>query len=383
MRLRKPRSQMMVVTTMMFILGNISLVFEMGLVNESYTNRKPITAGNTSAHASIFQHYPMDIDLANIVNQDALHNRSFFIQPINPYEYQYKHSPGPCNFRQTDDNRHSVLVVIKSHVLNTNQRLAIRHMWRDARDEHVRLVFLLAMSELQGEQWRVEKEVKLYRDIVQGAFIDNSDNLTYKVMMGLHWINNFCPQAQMLLFLDDDFYVHTIEMLEYLRQLSIQKDTYIGKVINSQRLHDVKTIRNNPGFRNYILKETPTHVNGGSYVMSQKTAHKFYTAFPYVKYFEMDDIYIGIISQKLSIRTQHDLHFDSSSPNALAYECSHHAPRLLKSECPLAGRRREYGPIRQAKVKVDTFWVRLKMLPKIMKSAVKNLGYTLYSSVMH
>ncbi|XP_033760837.1 beta-1,3-galactosyltransferase 1-like [Pecten maximus] len=376
---RKSQKQIIFITILMLIFGNISLLLEMGFVGESFTQRKLIRAGNSSEYVSIFHQYPLDIDLANIVNEVILHNKSFLYQPINPYIYHYLHSPNPCDFRHTKDERHSVLIVVKSHVLNTNQRLAIRHVWKDAHDKRVRLVFMLGAHSLEGEQWRVEKEVKLYDDIVQGNFIDSFNNLTYKLLMGLDWINSHCRQADMLLFFDDDFYVFPNEILDFLRRLPNQRNLFIGKVIKNQRVNDIRTLRKNPKFRNYMFKEIPTYVNGGSYVMSQETAKNFHTAFPYVKYFEIDDIYLGIVAQKLDIHPQQDSRFDTSNPQALAYECSHYPPRLLKGECPLAGRRRERAPvIRHVKVKPDTFWVRLYMLPQILKSAAKNVGHALY-----
>ncbi|XP_060083202.1 beta-1,3-galactosyltransferase brn-like [Ylistrum balloti] len=374
MTLRKPRRKMIIISVLLFMFGNISLIFEMGLVDESINRRKLNMQSNASHNVSVFQHYPLDIDLKHVVDEVILYNKSIIYTQINPYSYRYLHSAIPCDFTRARDERSTILIVVKSHVLHTNQRLAIRHVWKDVRDSHVRLVFLLGTYSLDGEQWRVEKEVKLYGDIVQGNFIDNYNHITYKVLMGLDWINRQCTQAELLLFLDDDFYVYPTKMLLYLRSLSNHNQTFIGKVNNHQHIKNSSTIRKRLKLKHVSFNEIPTYVNSGSYVMSQDTARKFYTAFPFVKYFEIDAIYLGIIAQKLDVRPQHDVRFDTSNPQALAFECSHYAPRLLRGDCPLAGRRRDYlSVVPSVTAKVDTFWVRLQLLPRIMKSAAKQI----------
>ncbi|OWF49090.1 UDP-GlcNAc:betaGal beta-1,3-N-acetylglucosaminyltransferase 7 [Mizuhopecten yessoensis] len=231
---RKSKKQIIVTTVILFIVGNISLVFEISSVEESYGRRKLIISGNMYQNVSIFQHYPLDVDLANVVNEAILHNTNIPYKPINPYSYKCIHTPVPCDFKRAENESNSILIVVKSHVLNTNQRLAIRHVWKNARDKRVRLVFLLGTYSLEGEQWRIEKEVKLYHDIVQGNFVDSFDHITYKIVMAFNWIDRHCTQADFLLFVDDDFYVYPTAMLTFLRQLPNQQDTFIGKVIQKQ-----------------------------------------------------------------------------------------------------------------------------------------------------
>ena len=44
-------------------------------------------------------------------------------------------------------------------------------------------------------QLMLEEEHKLYRDIVQGSFIENYKNLTLKSIMGLKWVSQYCKEA--------------------------------------------------------------------------------------------------------------------------------------------------------------------------------------------
>lgn len=322
-------------------------------------------SGSGTTNVSIFNSYPMNINLVNVVNEDYYNNKSI------DQEYVYKSTP--CNFNERNVSQTFILIVVKSHVLNINLRLAIRHMWKNEREKHVRIVFTLGKYALQGEQWRVDKEFHIYKDIVQGNFPDNKEKLTYKTMMGFNWIANFCRDADVVLFLDDDYYVYTKAILEYLTKLPYKDNMFIGNVIKRQQYKSISQIKKYPKYRHYTYREIPTYVNGGAFVISKMLARKFQLAFPYVRALDIDDVYLGIVAHKLGVQPQHDAHFDTSSNLSLVYECSHYAPRLLRKECVLSGRPRDHQAaiIHVIPKADDSFWERFRMLPRILRSAAK------------
>lgn len=65
----------------------------------------------------------------------------------------------------------------------------------------------------------IEEENSLHHDMIQGSFVDSYHNMTYKFVMGLKWVNHFCPTAQFILKTDDDIFVDIVQLISNLRAL--------------------------------------------------------------------------------------------------------------------------------------------------------------------
>ena len=61
-------------------------------------------------------------------------------------------------------------------------------------------------------QRSLEEESQEYGDLVQGDFLDNYYNLSYKGIMGNLWVAEFCSQAEFLVKTDDDMFVDMYEV---------------------------------------------------------------------------------------------------------------------------------------------------------------------------
>ena len=61
-------------------------------------------------------------------------------------------------------------------------------------------------------QRSLEEESQEYGDLVQGDFLDNYYNLSYKAIMGNLWVAQFCSQAEFLVKTDDDMFVDMYEV---------------------------------------------------------------------------------------------------------------------------------------------------------------------------
>ena len=51
----------------------------------------------------------------------------------------------------------------------------------------------------------IEREDSAYHDIIQGDFVDNYHNLSYKNIMGKLWVSEFCAQVGLSSDIFDDF----------------------------------------------------------------------------------------------------------------------------------------------------------------------------------
>lgn len=148
------------------------------------------------------------------------------VAPINVYNYTYL-----SNCRQKCRDEDDAVIVprlvfmVKSAMNHFSRRSAIRQSWgfeKRFSDVIIRTIFVLGISEDETIQQKdlqtsIDKEQEQYGDIVQGEFIDSYFNNTIKTMMGLRWAIEHCPRSKFFMFVDDDFYISTKNVLRFLR----------------------------------------------------------------------------------------------------------------------------------------------------------------------
>lgn len=148
------------------------------------------------------------------------------VKPINVYNYTFV-SDCRQKCRDEDDNVivPRLVFIIKSAMNHFQRRSAIRQSWgfeKRFSDVEIRTVFTLGISEQttleqQDLQLTIDKEHEQYGDIIQANFIDSYFNNTIKTMIGLRWAIEFCPRSRFFMFVDDDFYISTKNVLRFLR----------------------------------------------------------------------------------------------------------------------------------------------------------------------
>jgi len=180
----------------------------------------------------------------------------------------------------------------------------------------IRRVFLLAISNPKDDirynsvsQNALEDENRRYSDLIQGNFREAYHNLTYKHVMGLLWVTQYCQQAQYVIKMDDDIIV----------------DFYRLRTVMNSIVHNHK-----PLLMGYLLKGTqpvrepankwfvtqseypqsmyPPFLSGWLYITTPKDAKTLAEASKTVPYFWIDDIYVtGLLAQLVGISHQ-DIH---------------------------------------------------------------------------
>ncbi|XP_076275523.1 beta-1,3-galactosyltransferase 1-like isoform X3 [Rhynchophorus ferrugineus] len=109
-----------------------------------------------------------------------------------------------------------LLILVPSAPGHAEHRLNIRGTWGFPK-KGIKLVFFLGMVIDQQLQEEIEMESKLYGDIIQGNFIDSYHNLTYKTVMSLKYVVYHCPKVLYILKIDDDSFVNTPLLLNFLK----------------------------------------------------------------------------------------------------------------------------------------------------------------------
>ncbi|XP_069491337.1 beta-1,3-galactosyltransferase 4 [Ambystoma mexicanum] len=192
---------------------------------------------------------------------------------------------------------------------NVEARRTIRKTWAsvgEVEGHRVLSLFALGMAPSPEVQAHIEEESNKHGDIVQGLFMDTYRNLTLKTIMIMRWAITFCPHARYILKVDDDVYVNLQGMVVHLQSLGEpSEDLYFGRI--HWHVHPIR----DPSQKYYVPKvlypgpSFPSYCSGTAYVVSGDVAKKVYVASLEIPFFPMEDVFVGLCTQKLGIPPTH------------------------------------------------------------------------------
>ena len=203
-------------------------------------------------------------------------------------------SPEPCS--------KDVYLVnfVHSALKHAGRRTLIRST-RDLSVTKVKTIFILGSGSLEDMR-RVEQEAKKFTDIAQFGHLDSYRNMTFKHLMGLRWVKEFCSNAKYLLKTDDDVIININIILNKLQTIpsvptGIYCSVYHKYPANRDRLNKWYTTTNE-----YPGKIYPNFCQGFAYFVSTQWVPKLYKATETERFLWLDDVYVtGILAQKVSL----------------------------------------------------------------------------------
>ncbi|KAH8289546.1 hypothetical protein KR054_007132 [Drosophila jambulina] len=221
-------------------------------------------------------------------------------------KYSYLRLPAFTSEVQVEPPRLTLL--IKSAVGNVRRREAIRRTWGyEGRfsDVHLRRVFVL------GNAGEAEKDVawesREHGDILQADFVDAYFNNTLKTMLGMRWASEQFNRSDFYMFVDDDYYVSTKNVLRFLgrgRQSHQPDVLFAGHVFQTAPLRH-KFSKWYVSLEEYPFDRWPPYVTAGAFVLSRQALLRLYATSVHIPLFRFDDVYLGIVALKAAIPLQH------------------------------------------------------------------------------
>ncbi|KAM9852849.1 N-acetyllactosaminide beta-1,3-N-acetylglucosaminyltransferase 2 [Aulostomus maculatus] len=220
--------------------------------------------------------------------------------------------PQKCSSGQAvTDNGTFLLFAIKSTPRNFEQRQVVRETW--GREEvyltglRVRTVFLLGSSSLDDPDVNplLSFEAKQFGDVLQWDFHESLLNLTLKMNMLFGWTQKNCPHVSFVFSGDDDVFVNTPALLNYLTSLESSKTShlYVGHVISmASPLRDPKSKYYIP--LSFYDGPYPAYTGGGGFVISGALMQPLYSVSHVIPFFPIDDVYTGMCFKALNVSPQ-------------------------------------------------------------------------------
>ncbi|XP_051895596.1 UDP-GlcNAc:betaGal beta-1,3-N-acetylglucosaminyltransferase 7, like [Pristis pectinata] len=209
-----------------------------------------------------------------------------------------------------------LLIVVKSVIEQHDRRAAVRATWGRERaigGRSIRTLFLLGTPSAGKDQRNLQKlleyEDRLYGDILQWDFVDTFFNLTLKEVNFLRWFDVYCRRTRFVFKGDDDVFVNTENLVEFLALQSEgpRRDTlFVGDIISR-----ALPIRNHQS-KYFIPKQLhdqpyPPYAGGGGFLMAGPLARRLVAASESIQLYPIDDVYLGMCLQKVGVEPQ--LHY--------------------------------------------------------------------------
>lgn len=219
---------------------------------------------------------------------------------INPFDFKFIQTGETiCN-----NNEKPVLVMLcLTTFYDIETRAAIRETWgsvaanriwptRKVKLPLIKLVFLLGSpNDSIVKKAIIEDEHMRFGDIVSADFKDSYDNLTLKVMMGLKWVNEYCPHVKFVAKIDQDVFLHVANLLRFLHAVPVPAEgIVIGYLTTNGTVH--RTGRWGVDKKNFPLATFPNYTYGHCYVISGNAVPQILEAAERMPYIGIEDAFI-------------------------------------------------------------------------------------------
>lgn len=156
----------------------------------------------------------------------------------------------------------------------------------------VQLAFIFGHFENSTHQKLVEDESQRHGDIIQGNFKDSYHNVTLRDLMGLRWAWQFCPQARVVMRMDDDVAVDVFNLIDAVEQKYEQLTSSVGCFQMMANTPVLRTGHYAVSYAEHPDDYYDTYCQGWMYILTTQMAFNLDIASLKVKPYWMNDAYI-------------------------------------------------------------------------------------------
>jgi len=201
------------------------------------------------------------------------------------------------------------LVYIHSNPKHFSKRWELRSTWANVnlfQKIRFKTVFLIGKTD-SPVQIDLNEEFEKHRDLIQGDFVDSYRNMTYKGVMALQWISEFCSNVPFVIKADDDAFVNIFEFLKLANSVRNISQT----IICGLRMGNMPIIRDPKVCMKWCVKEDefpgdkvyPPYCSGLAFILGSSVVKEMHKAVKRTPFFWVDDVYItGLLPQKVNTR---------------------------------------------------------------------------------
>ncbi|XP_045478392.1 beta-1,3-galactosyltransferase 1-like [Harmonia axyridis] len=200
-----------------------------------------------------------------------------------------------------------VFITIFSSPTNKENRKIIRMTWGHfSKRSDVALGFLIGSFNNDTLRIKLKQEQHLYGDIIQTKCLDSYENLTYKTLSMLDWVNQFCPKSKFILKTDDDMFINVLKLLDLIETIPNGNFAMYGKIIDRMTRFKDKNWKHYLPTAQYPHDVLPTYLCGPAYLIPVHIAQLLLNESLSRPPFRLEDVFIsGIVAKKLKIKLVH------------------------------------------------------------------------------
>ncbi|KAE9548713.1 hypothetical protein FO519_008074 [Halicephalobus sp. NKZ332] len=198
--------------------------------------------------------------------------------------------------------------MIPSRTSGFHTRMAMRKSWLQYEDADIMHKFVIGFDENEWTRKRLDKEARIFNDLVITDIVDSYKNLSLKTFVLLNWQQTYCPNVSYVLKSDDDTVVHLPRLKSFMENYLNAKVDQSGKSIFGRVWTKVHP-RTSPTDKWYVPKFAwkkpifPDYCNGPTYLLTSAaiTAVLNATATSHLITVE-DALFTGILAEKSGVR---------------------------------------------------------------------------------
>ncbi|KAG1713911.1 Lactosylceramide 1,3-N-acetyl-beta-D-glucosaminyltransferase [Nymphon striatum] len=207
-----------------------------------------------------------------------------------------------------------IVFCIKSAVQNFERRQIVRNTWASElrKNSKFRVVFIIGHADgyVEMNKQFLDYEIKTFKDIVKGNFLDTYRNITLKSVFLLSWANKFCPNVDYVMSMDDDTYINNDNLIAYLDSKRQFLNFLAGYTLENKTPFRSPLSKWYASYQSYPDNVYPKFAMGAGYIMSSDVVSKLHQCTINEPLFHLDDVFVtGICAKRSGVTPQYQKGF--------------------------------------------------------------------------